>query len=405
MLTALLALYSCRPSSEPEITTAPIETAEEPDDAPVLRFGLVESDYHWDTRSVQANEFFGSILSNQGLPLETVQQTIDAARELFDPRKLRVGQTLHFATEHRSGELACMVLEKNPVEYLVFDWRKAVHVHSGEHPVEIVERQAYGTIESSLYQSLSNANASPELAMTMADIFAWTVDFYRVQRGDEFRVIYHEEHVGGQVVGMGEIAACWFKHGDRLLEAYPVEKEGKVDWYSWEGEQLRKAFLKSPLKFSRISSRYNKKRFHPVLKRVKAHLGTDYAAPSGTPILAVGDGMVIKSEYKGGNGNYVKIRHNSTYETQYLHMSKRAVKVGEQVIQGQVIGYVGSTGLATGPHVCFRFWKNGEQVDHLKEDFPAADPLTPEEVRTFQQQHAATRKRLESLNNADTIEP
>jgi murein DD-endopeptidase MepM/ murein hydrolase activator NlpD len=180
-----------------------------------------------------------------------------------------------------------------------------------------------------------------------------------------------------------------------VIPAYRYDQGHGDDYFDDRGASLRKAFLKAPVEFSRISSRYNLKRFHPVLNRMKAHLGTDYAAPHGTPIVAVGDGTVIKSGYTSGNGNYVKIRHNSTYETQYLHMSKRAVRVGEAVRQGQVIGYVGSTGLATGPHVCFRFWKNGKQVDHLREEFPPSEPIESEHLAGFQTKVAELKAELE----------
>jgi len=191
--------------------------------------------------------------------------------------------------------------------------------------------------------------------------------------------------VNDKPAGMPRIVASEFMHRGRNFPAFAFDQGEGLDYFDETGASLRKAFLKAPVSFSRISSRFNKRRFHPVLKKVKAHLGTDYAAPRGTEIVAVGDGVVTKASYTKGNGKYVKIRHNGTYTTQYLHMSRRNVKEGQAVRQGDVIGYVGSTGLATGPHVCFRFWKNGRQVDHLKEDFPPSTPIKEEAKGSFEE--------------------
>ena len=217
----------------------------------------------------------------------------------------------------------------------------------------------------------------------MAQVYAWTIDFSRIQAGDRFRILYEQDWVADEALGMPASSpqnSCTAYN----FPAYAYDQGDGVDHFDETGASLRKAFLKAPVEFSRISSRFDK-RFHPVLKKVKAHLGTDYAAPHGTPIVAVGDGIVTKASYTKGNGKYVKIRHNGTYTTQYLHMSRRNVKEGQAVRQGDVIGYVGSTGLATGPHVCFRFWKNGQQVDHLREEFPPSTPIEPDHKAAFGQ--------------------
>ena len=398
MWMAALVLVACQPAQEQAQIASNTLDAQVEQAAPAnIQFGMDFDAFNIDRHEVAPNEYFGGILSGYGLGAANIQAIVDRAQGIFDPRQLRAGRLMHLLFDPADGALACLIYEKTDRAYVLFDLREEGAVSAHDHPVELREEAASGTITSSLYNALEDDGASPELSMTMANIYAWTVDFYRVQKGDGFKVIYDEEWVRDKRVGSGGIRACWFKHRGEWIEAYAWEKDGQVDYYNWEGESLRKAFLKAPLKFSRISSRYNLKRYHPVLKRYKAHLGTDYAAPKGTPILAVGDGEVIKSEFKGGNGNYVKIRHNGTYTTQYLHMSKRAVKVGERVHQGDVIGYVGSTGLATGPHVCFRFWKNGEQVDHLREDFPTADPLTEEEILQFRAANLGVRERLQSI--------
>jgi murein DD-endopeptidase MepM/ murein hydrolase activator NlpD len=215
------------------------------------------------------------------------------------------------------------------------------------------------------------------MAIALSEIYAWTIDFYRIQKGDAFKVFFEEHFVEGNSIGIGRILSSSFSQGGKTVKAYYFENGEEKGYYDAEGNSLKKAFLKAPVKFSRISSGYSTKRLHPVLKTVRPHYGTDYAAPHGTPIMAVGDGTVTEARYTGGNGNYVKIRHNKSIETQYLHMSRFAdgVRPGKRVSQGDIIGYVGSTGLATGPHVCFRFWKNGKQVDHRKEEMQGAGPL------------------------------
>jgi murein DD-endopeptidase MepM/ murein hydrolase activator NlpD len=240
-------------------------------------------------------------------------------------------------------------------------------------------------------------NLDQELILSLADVYAWTIDFYHLQKGDAFKVIYTERLVEGKFVGIDRIIAAEFTHRKSPLRAYLFESDGTDDYYDDEGNSLRKAFLRAPVKFSRISSRYSKKRFHPVQKRYKAHLGTDYAAPTGTPILATGDGVVIAATYTKSNGNYIKIRHNGTYTTQYLHMSKRKSKLGDRVKQGDVIGYVGSTGLATGPHVCYRFWKNGKQVNPYKQKLPPSKPVIPENMDAFMQLKDNLSQRLDQI--------
>jgi murein DD-endopeptidase MepM/ murein hydrolase activator NlpD len=239
----------------------------------------------------------------------------------------------------------------------------------------------------------------PDLIDQFADLYGWTVDFQRLQKGDKYKVVFNEKWVDGQVIGVEEIQTAFFEHLGEPYHAIPFEQNGQVSFFDQEGNSLKKAFLRDPLKFTRISSRYNLNRFHPVQKRYKAHLGTDYAAPRGTEIRSVGDGTVVAAGYSRGNGNYVKIKHNGTYSTQYLHMSKigAGVKTGSRIKQGQVIGFVGSTGLATGPHLCFRFWKHGKQVDWLKEKIPPSEPIAPENLMAFD------RVRMEKLEQLAQI--
>jgi murein DD-endopeptidase MepM/ murein hydrolase activator NlpD len=231
-------------------------------------------------------------------------------------------------------------------------------------------------------------NMSPALVMELSNIYAWTIDFFRIQKGDKFKVYYEERFVEDEFVGIGRIWAAKFTHQSEDFYAFYFKEEGVNfgDYFDEQNKNLRKAFLRAPLNFSRISSKYSKRRKHPVTGRVKAHLGTDYAAPTGTPILSTANGTITTASYTRNNGNYVKIRHNSTYSTQYLHMSKikSGIRKGVHVKQGSIIGYVGSTGLATGPHVCYRFWKNGRQVDPYKEKLPASEPMKQSSKAPFQ---------------------
>jgi murein DD-endopeptidase MepM/ murein hydrolase activator NlpD len=235
--------------------------------------------------------------------------------------------------------------------------------------------------------------------MKLADIYAWSIDFYSIHDGDWFKVVYEQQYVKDEPVELGTIRSAVFSHDGEPFYAFYFQSDSAQsgEYYDESGKTLRRFFLKAPLKFSHITSRYTMKRFHPVQKRWKAHLGTDYAAHTGTPIIATGNGAVIESEFSRFNGNYVKIRHNNTYTTQYLHMSRRAVKRGQHVMQGQVIGYVGSTGLATGPHVCYRFWKNNKQVDPLNQKFPSAEPIPQSAIPVFDKYKQGQQQQLETI--------
>jgi len=291
-----------------------------------------------------------------------------------------------------------MIYEHDLVNYSILHLKDSLYGERAQREVEVREAQASGVVNSSLYLTLTEQGLSQALAMEMADIYAWTIDFYRLQKGDRFTVLYDQRFIGDEFIGIGDVKACMFEHKGKEFKAYAFEQNGKQDYFDEDGEGLRKAFLKSPLKFGRLTSGFTMRRFHPVQKRFKAHLGTDYAAPRGTPILSTGDGTVIKSSYTKNNGHYVKIRHNGTYTTQYLHMSKRLVNVGQAVKQGETIGLVGATGLATGPHVCYRFWKHGKQVDPRQEDFPSTDPVLDTERDRFL---AAIQEYEERLQNTE----
>ncbi len=358
------------------VTNAPVPLP------PVDAYGIPMSGYVLREGVVKNGATFGDLLAEQGVPLTVVHALVERSHGLFDVRKLRAGYPYAFIfPENGNGAPTHFIYEPDPIEYVVFNLRQdSLAVTFGQRPVVTSEHGITCTVTGALYNDLADAGADPALAVMLSEVFAWTVDFYRIQKGDLFSVVYSERTVEGERVGMPRILAARYVSAGKVLEAFGFNAGDQSRYFDAEGNSLRKAFLKAPLKFSRISSGFSSRRLHPVQKVFKAHLGTDYAAPYGTPILAVGDGVVEKAGRTGGNGNFVKIRHNGTYSTQYLHMRQILVRDGQRVQLGDVIGEVGSTGLATGPHVCFRFWKNGVQVDPRREIFPSAEPI-PESAK------------------------
>lgn len=355
---------------------------------PNIRYGINLDEYQWEENVVQKNEFFSKILLNCYDSSHDVNRLIDNTRSIFDSRKLRAGKPYLVLRSKDCSSAEFLVYEDSPYSFIKYDLNEycAERIYK---PIEKRYELVQGHIEqgSSLYKSMIDAGiiAYRGLTAKMEQALAWTVDFHHLHAGDEYSVYYEKIFVDGEEMDAGEVKAAVFKHQGKNFYAFKYDNGKLNGYYDEDGKSAKRAFLKAPVSFSRVSSRYNLRRFHPVLKRMKAHLGTDYAAPTGTPIMAVGDGVVEIAGYSGGNGNYVKIRHNKTYQTQYLHMQKFAsgIRAGVTVKQGQVIGYVGSTGLATGPHVCFRFWKNGKQVDHLKEVVPHTEPMPESELPAY----------------------
>ncbi|MBV6404701.1 MAG: peptidoglycan DD-metalloendopeptidase family protein [Flavobacteriales bacterium] len=369
----------------PDPATAAVEdTLPDPPSA----YGIPLDGFVVERAKVHSGSTFGDLLAAHGVPYPLVDSLVRLADGVFDVRRMRAGHPIAFIfTDDAHRQLRYFVYEADAVEHVVFTTTLPLGVHVHRRPIITTERSVEVAVTGALYNDLARAGVDPLLSLQLAEVFAWTVDFYRIQKGDRFTVVFLEQRVDGAPYGPPRILAARYHGGDQAREAFLFAPEGgKEAYFDGEGNSLRKAFLKAPLKYSRISSGFSMRRFHPVQKRFKAHLGTDYAAPYGTPILAVGDGVVEKAGYTAGNGNYVKLRHNGTYSTQYLHMRKILVRTGQRVQQGQTIGEVGSTGLATGPHVCFRFWKNGKQVDHRREEFPSAEPVAAAHRDAFQRE-------------------
>ncbi len=370
---------------------------------PVIKYGMNLNDFKVMNHVVKQNEFFADILGQYNVTYQAIDFLTRESKAIFNLHKIRAGNKCTVLCEKNDSDVVArkLIYEENDVEYVVFNLEDSLYIYRGQRKVERLHREMSGIIYSSLYETLEKNDVNPELAIRMSEIFAWSIDFYKLQQGDKFKIIYDEDFVGGKSVAIGEIKACVFNSGGKDTYAFYYAKDGshEGDYYDENGNSMKKQFLKSPVKFSRVSSRYTLKRFHPVTRVWKAHLGTDYAAAYGTPILATADGTVEDARFKIFNGNYVKIRHNGEYKTQYLHMSKiaKGVHPGARVKQGEVIGYVGSTGLATGPHVCYRFWKDGKQVDPLKQKLTFADPMPAKYKPDFLAQTKSVRKSLDAI--------
>ncbi|MCG8474668.1 MAG: peptidoglycan DD-metalloendopeptidase family protein [Cytophagales bacterium] len=349
---------------------------------------------------VKKNQNLSEILNAYHISPKQIHLLAQRAKSVFSVRKIVSGKPYALlCTRDSLPKATHFIYKPNPVDYIVYDLRDSMQVYKRQRKVTIKEKEITGTIQSSLYQALLQNGGSQLLVNKLADVFAWQIDFFHIQKNDYFKILYEEKWVENKMVGIGKVLAAQFNHMNTPYYAFYFGQGGKASYFDEKGNSLRKAFLKAPLNYTRISSRFSKSRYHPVQKRYKAHKGTDYAAPRGTPIRSVGEGTVIKATYNRYNGNYVKIRHNSVYTTQYLHMSKikSGIRSGKKVKQGDIIGFVGSTGLASGPHLCFRFWKNGEQVDALKIKLPPSEPVLKENIATFQQIAAKWKNRLDQL--------
>lgn len=369
-------------------------------------YGLAIDSFRVDTGYVSNGETLGGILNRLGATRQQINQVGLLSREELDVRQIRAGKQFLalYATDSAQNEvLQYWVYLPDARTAKVLHLTDSLHVEHIQKPIRIVPRKAEVVIESSLWNAMVGNDLPVELALELSEIYAWTIDFFGLQQGDSIRVFYDEQYVDSVRWGIGRIYAANFYHGKRWQEAYwfDIADYQATDtrcrgYFDAEGNSLRKAFLKAPLNYKRISSKFTYARKHPVYKVVRPHTGVDYAAPAGTPVVAIGDGVVIEKGYKGGGGNSVKIRHNSTYTTAYLHLSKygKDIAVGKRVNQGQVIGYVGSTGASTGPHLDFRVWKGGTPIDPLKMVSPPVEPVPATLRPTFDSVVVALRGEL-----------
>lgn len=381
ILALVLGFLSCKKEEKPLIEQE-LALVEEPKE--ISEFGFKLNDFIVKRDTIKNGDTFGFILERNNVGYPKIFHIAQKAKDTFNiARGLQVGKPYTLLCAKDSLETAkCFIYQPNLEEYVVINFQDSIHAYTSRKPIKYVEKTITGVINSSISETLDQQGVSAVLTNKLADdIFAWTIDFRRLQKGDRFKVIYNDKYIDDSIyAGVHNVKAAYFEHNNEPFYAFRFRSDslkGNVDYFNEEAKNLRRAFLKAPVTFSRISSRYNLKRRIAVYGyQVRPHKGTDFAADIGTPIKATANGTVTKSSYTGGNGNYVKIRHNATYETQYLHMKKRNVKVGQYVKQGDIIGWVGMTGNTGGPHVCYRFWVNGKQVDPFKQKLPEAKPIS-----------------------------
>ncbi len=365
------------------------------------KFGFPVDQYHFETFRLNYGDVLGKILSNNGISAKKIDQLAQKSKDTYDIRNIKAGKKCHLIKKDSCADRAlAFVYEPNPLAYVLFDLRDSVKIDIVERDYQTRIVTASGEIKTSLWNSMIDQNINPAVIDLMEDALASNVSFYHTKKGDQYKVVYEQKYIDDEPVGLGRMIGAYYKNKYGSYYSIFYENELYAGFYDEEGRPSKKAFLKSPIKGgARISSRYNLRRFHPIKKRRIPHLGTDYAAPYGTPIRSVADGVITVVAYKRNNGKYVKIRHDKTYESQYLHMQKfaKGIRPGVNVSQGTIIGYVGSTGLATGPHVCFRFWKNGKQIDHLRENFPPAEPMPKEELPKFYEVRDSVKAILDNV--------
>ena len=393
-----LLILSCQDKEKPAVVGKKEDTVLVV--PPKMYYGIVVDSLEVFEARIKRNQNLADILTPFNVSYEQIHQIAIESKKVFDVRKLVSGKDysiLHLNDSLKSA--SHFIYRPNPIEYVVYDFSDSLEIYKAEKPVELVEQTLAGEIESSFYETMIASGGTAELVDNVVDVFAWKVDFFGIQKGDHYKILYDEKTVDGKPVGIAGIKGAYFDHIGESYYAVAFDQGDGLDYFEPEGKSLRRNLLKAPLNFTRISSRYSGRRFHPVQKRYKAHLGTDYAAPIGTPIRTVGDGVVLDARYHQYNGNFVKIKHNDNISTQYLHMSKIAsgIRRGAKVKQGQTIGFVGKTGLANGPHLCYRFWKNGVQVDALKVDLPAANPVSDSLKLQFDSLSQIVVKRLDEI--------
>lgn len=373
-----------------------------------IEFGFNLDNFKVKKDTIRFGDSFGEIMEENKIGYPKIYQITNKIKDSFDVRWLTAGKPYTVLSSKDSLEKPqVFIYQPNKVNYVVIHIGDSVYAYNKKKPITIVKKYASGVITSSLSESMDDQGLPYQLITDMSDIYAWTIDFFRLQKGDKFKIIYNERFIEDSIfAGIKSIDAAYFEHNNESFYAFNYKADSlkeTVEYYDEKTQSLQRTFLKGPLKFSNVSSRFNLKRKIAFYgNRVKAHKGTDFAAPVGTEILATADGRIIESRRKGGNGNYVKIRHNSTYSTQYLHMKKRLVKVGQYVKQGDVIGQVGMTGNTSGPHVCYRFWKNGMQVDPFKQKLPAGKSVPKSQKTKYEQFILPIKQVLENIEYNST---
>ena len=398
---ALMSLLSC---SAPKPEADECVAADEKENV-VSGIGFDTDSLEVVEGKVRSGQFFSNVLGSLGMSQKDAYELTMACDSVFDVRTLRVGNA--YRAYYSSDVLKYLVYDRDRASSVVFSCTPPYEAWVYEKPVSVESRYADVTISSSLWNDMRDAGVSPLLILSLSDIYAWTIDFFGLQKGDRFRVLYDEKMCDGEVLAVDTVRYAVFSHGgeDLPMIMFNQRDSGNI-WWNDKGESMRKAFLKAPLQYSRISSGFSYARKHPVTRKVQPHTGVDYAAPTGTPVMSIGDGTVTSVKNEGAGGNTVRIRHNSVYSTAYLHLSKYAkgLKAGQRVRQGDVIGYVGSTGRSTGPHLDFRVWKNGTPINPLKMDSPPAEPIDEKNRAAFEETAAKYKARIDTIQAISVAE-
>jgi len=370
----LIFLFSCgEKNSETKIEVIKEKVVKE--------YGYTLNNFNIKKDTIESGDSFGLILEKNNLFYPKIYDIVQEAKKVFDIRKINIGRPYTILSSKDSlNKPLVFIYQPNPIDYIVVSLGDSLWAEKKQKEVKLVEFEAMGTIKSSLSETMQELKLSPLLSNELSEIYAWNIDFFRLEKGDNFKILYTSKYVDDSIyIGLNRIHNAYFEHRGKPFYAIEFQTDsikGMYEYFDEKGKNLRRAFLLSPVQFSRISSRYNLRRKIAYYGKVKPHYGTDFAAPIGTPIRSTAAGRVVKSGYTRANGYYVTVSHNATYSTQYLHMRKRGLKVGTYVEQGDKIGEIGMTGFTSGPHVCYRFWKNGRQVDPLKQKLPEAKPIS-----------------------------
>ena len=397
IIIAFVFFTSCKNESSEKVSVVVKEKI-------ITQFGYTLNDFHVLKDTVVSGDSFGSILEKNNLYYPQIYNIVQKAKQVFDVRKINIGKpyTVLFSKDSlKTPKL--FIYQPNLIDYVLVSLTDSLWAEKKSKAVKFLEFEAQGVIKSSLSEAMEAKKLSPLLSNELSEIYAWSIDFFRLEKGDNFKIIYSGKYVDDSIyVGLNRIHSAYFEHRGKPFYAIEFETDPKrniIEYFDENGKNLRRAFLRAPVQFSRISSRYNLKRKIAYYGRVRPHRGTDFAAPRGTAIRSTASGTVIKSGYTRGNGNYVTVKHNGTYSTQYLHMKKRGVKVGQFVKQGDYIGSVGMTGNTSGPHVCYRFLKNGKQVDPLRQKLPEAKPISKELKEKYLTYMKPIKKQLDSIES------
>jgi murein DD-endopeptidase MepM/ murein hydrolase activator NlpD len=386
----ILVLFSCKNS----VRETPQKVSELPDtaivniaDTVVFMYGIPSDSFNLLTGHIKRNGFLSQILLEHGVTMEEIDKVIKNSVSVFDVRKIRSGNNYTlFCKKDSIARVSYLVYEHDPTTCYVFSFNDSLNITPYRKEIKRVIKYASATIETSLWDAMLAGGLHPSLVMGLSDIFAWSIDFFGLQKGDSFKVVYEEMSIDEKPLGIGKIYGAQFSGYGSTIYAIPFIQDGKESFFDGEGNSLRKAFLKAPLQYSRVSSRFSGSRMHPILRIRRPHYGVDYAAPVGTPVQAIGDGRVTQARIESGSGRVVRIVHNSVYSTAYLHLSRFGAEItpGAYVKQGDIIGYVGSSGLSTGPHLDFRFYMNGSPVDPLKVEAPPVEPVSEANKAKFE---------------------